>query len=791
MTRRKKRTLIAFFLLVILFFSSSFSLPSLASLGPIENCERGTVLNSSDSNNSNQSYYAIIVGIDHYQNDVQSDRVNINETALEIYSKLISGKNWNEKNIKLLINENATKTNIKSAFLDWLNPLEKTDDVILFYFIGKTKKTIQFTQNTISFCYDSSNSEDHSDKITDKELDIWLDGFDSEHICIILDTSFANNMYALPQRGRVILRSNGFLFPRTNPTDTSLSHTPFSNFVIKALSGYADTNGNGKLDLEEIFYYAKTQSFQHSLQIFFSSLKKLDFRFHPQLPSMSNRHVGRLSLFTLPFGWKKIAENGFGRHSNYATRGMTLFHGDLYIGTQNNLLPKKSGIEEQPPSMLSAVLFPDFYELFGGLTTLPSRLAMHVMTFVSQGCEIWKYNYTTDTLSKVIGKHSLSGVSSGFGSHFNAAAAVMKEYKDYLYVGTWNTPIGTMREPNRKGCEIWRTNDGLHWEQVVGHNAAFTPGGFGNPDNTGAWSIEVFQGYLYVGTMNWDFSDTGGCEIWRSNDGLHWEQVVDHGFRCLMNTSYLKKEPINTYAWDMQEYHGKLYLGTFNSRIWFHDEEGTGCQLWRTHDGEQWEKVHLPNGLKPGFQDGFGEGENYGIRRMVVYNDELYCGIASSFFHDHGAEIWKYDEENWSPVISDEMPNIAQTDSIYDGFGNTMNKYVWSMVVTNDNKLWVGTGNGQVYLPFFYKAEKDIDYFTTRTEGCEIWCYDGEIWEPVIKNDIGLKPNGIGDSTNLGARSMIEYPENSGNLVVGTFKLFNSHTADRSDGCEIWMRYLL
>lgn len=737
------------------------------------------------------SHYAIIIGVEEYQYINERSRINIDETAQDVYNQLITGSNYTKQNTRLLLNKNATKNNIKNTILSWLSPLENKEDVILFYFIGHTEKTTSgtiFGANTLSYCYDSTNSTEPNDKITDKELDSWLDQLDSKHIALFFDTSYTKNMHSLPQLGRIILGSTGNLFPKTNPSDPSLSHTIFSHFVINGLKGYADEDSNGIISINELFSYTKTNCIQHSMQTFIDKIKQLDFRFHPQFPSISNRHLGAFSLFNLTFGWKQLTDNGFGKQSNYATRGITIFKGELYIGTQNNLLPKRSTAEEHALFLTSATLIPDFYDLFGDLTTLPSRLAMHFMTFVSQGCELWKYNYTTDSLTKVIGTDSLSGISAGFGSHFNAAAAVLYVFKDKLYVGTWNTPLGSMKFPDRKGCELWRSSDGIHWEQVVGNNAPFTPGGFGNPDNTGAWSIESFNDYLYVGTMNWDFSDTGGCEVWRSKDGLHWEQVVDHGFRPFMNSTELEKEAINTYAWNMEVYHDYLYMGTFNSRIWLMDEKGTGCQLWRTNDGVNWEKVLLPNGLDGGFQDGFGEGENYGIRRMIVYNDELYCGVASSFFHEHGCEIWKYDGNIWTPIVSDEIVGIGKNDARYDGFGNSMNKYVWSMVVTNDNTLWIGTGNGQVYLPFFFKGGSK-EYFTTDTEGCEIWCYDGSEWNPIIKNDVGLKPNGMGNQANLGARSMIEYPKDSGNIVVGTFKLFNPIPDQKLDGCELWLRY--
>ena len=790
---KKRNKVFSLFLISILLFTH-FSTFTFANSNTHNEIENGKLTHDSifDLDSNEKNFYAVIIGIEEYQNGITTRRDTVDETAQKVYNQLLNGKNYNKEHTKLLVNENATKNNIKNTLLTWLEPLETKNDVILFYFIGKTEKATLsnfFEANTVSYCYDSTNTTNMIDKITDTELDSWLDTFDSKHINLIFDTSFAKQMRSLSQIGRTILRSTSTFFPQTNPSDPSLPYTIFSYFIIKGLTGYADDDGDGEISIHELFDYTKKQSMKHSLQTFLSKITQFDFRFHPQIPSFSNRQIGLSSLYTLPFGWKQLTDNGFGKHSNYATRGISTFKGDLYIGTQNNLIPQKQTSEEYSLTLSSATLIPDFYQLLGNFTKLPSRLVMHLMTFVSQGCEIWKYNNTSESLTKVIGKRSSTGIPAGFGSHFNAAAAVMHVFKDQLYVGTWNTPIGSITSPFRKGCELWRTSDGEQWEQVVGHKAPFTDGGFGNPDNTGAWSIETFNDYLYVGTMNWDFSDTGGCEVWRSADGLHWEQVVDHGFRPFMNDTKDTKEAINTYAWNMEVYKDQLYMGTFNSRVWLRDEKGTGCQLWRTSNGKNWEKVLLPNGLDGGFKDGFGEGENYGIRRMVVYNDELFCGVASSFFHNHGCEIWKFNGARWMPVISDEITGISEDDACYDGFGNTMNKYVWSMVVTNDNKLWIGTGNGQVYIPFVYKGEKKNRYFTTHTDGCEIWCYDGTSWLPVIKNEIGLRPNGLGDSANLGARSMIEYPEHSGNLVVGTFKLFNSIPEKGREGCELWVRY--
>jgi len=482
--------------------------------------------------------------------------------------------------------------------------------------------------------------------------------------------------------------------------------------------------------------------------------------------------------------WQQITGNGFGKETNLASRGIAIYNDELYIGTQNNKLPKL--FQNTYPELLQALSqllpnkFPEFlqinnrfkviFRLAHYIRTRTIRKAWHLLIGRSEGCEIWKYNYTTDTLTQIVGEDSVTGMKSGFNYNFNCLAGAIKEFKNKLYVGTANTPIGSLQDPHRKGAEIWRY-DGTTWEQVVGHTAPITKGSFGNVENIAISDFEVFNGYLYAGTMNWDFTQKGGCEIWRTKDGIEWEQVVAHGFKPYMSEVDLFTGVTNTYLWSMEVFQDQLYVGTFNSCYKFVSNAGIGCQLWRTKDGKSWEKVLLPYG------DGFGEKENYGIRTMAVYNNELYVGTAANIVHDKGFEIWKYDGFKWIPLISDDVPGVKPTDIEYSGFGNPLNKYAWSMTVTSDNKLWVGTANGKL-----------VNLFEPRTEGCEIWCFNGTKWKPIVKNGNNEMPSGFGDIKNEGVRSMIEYPQGSGNIVVGTLKLISTRPLLLQEGFELWMR---
>jgi hypothetical protein len=780
-------------IVIILFFLISLSFFPLISSSKSTHKLISPNLLLYEKNLSNDSEcYAIIIGIEFFSGLVLKNNY-IGKTAKELYKTLLSGDNWNNENIKLLLNENATKNNIKNSIVKWLASKENKNDKIVIYFIGNSYRIPlenKSSGNAYILPYDINNTEYNQNKITDFELNNWINTLDSRHISIIFDTQYSGYMNKLKKIGRVLITSNNK--HNSNFNKEFNNKGIFSKYLIEGLSGYADYNNDEKISIFESFRYLKNKcilNYLYILKNFIINGNNSDILNH-QIPSIYNLHFGELFLISLSYGWKQITDDGFGKSSNYATRGMAIFNDELYIGTQNNQLYDLLELDD----FLILMKLSKFYELiksmdlFDNVIRSVMRIILHSATFASQGCEIWKYNYSSDSMNQIIGDNSISGIQSGFNYSFNAAASIMKVFKGYLYVGTWNTPIGSIENLDRKGCEIWRTSNGILWEQVVGENSLFTKGGFGNPDNVGAWSIEEFNGWLYVGTMNWDFTDMGGCEIWRSSDGLIWEQVVKNGFRSFMDENILF-EPVNTYAWIMKVFKDHLYVGTFNSRTRILTDKGTGGQLWRTSDGVEWNKVDLPDGSEGGFQDGFGESENYGIRKLTIYNEELYIGVASSFLFKNGCEIWKYDGMNWNPIISDEVIDNNENDIHYDGFGNSKNKYIWSMESTSDGKLWVGTANVQIDVLYLLRSIKFGRLLDSLTDGFEIWCYDGLNWTAIVKNDLGKKSNGIGDSFNLGARSMIEYPENSGNIVVGTFKMLKNNPPINGGGCELWIHF--
>ena len=88
----------------------------------------------------------------------------------------------------------------------------------------------------------------------------------------------------------------------------------------------------------------------------------------------------------------------------------------------------------------------------------------------------------------------------------------MIEYKDYLYAGTVNSATGT---------EVWRSSNGTQWNLVI-------KGGFNDLHNSSVWSGAIFEGNLFLGTLNnkgW-LVPADGTQIWKDVDGLHFLPLV-------------------------------------------------------------------------------------------------------------------------------------------------------------------------------------------------------------------------------------------------------------------------
>jgi len=458
--------------------------------------------------------------------------------------------------------------------------------------------------------------------------------------------------------------------------------------------------------------------------------------------------------------WEQINDDGFGSRYNIAPRGMTVFNESLIVGTDNAIdfwagLNTSLNIVEFIKSVIKVKLWKNFQ---------------------SNGCEIWSYNGTG--LRQLVGDKDEALMKAGFGDKNNSEVGTLISYKGYLYAGIHN---------HFNGGQIWRTKSITEpWEQVVSE-------GFGDKTNGAVWVAEIFNDMLYVGTMNL----YKGFEIYRTDDGWNWEAVVGG----TSNTQRGFGTSSNFYAWSMCVYDNKLYVGTDNLK--------GGGELWKTTDGITWKPVLAYKGWMGAilhgaeYPRGFDSGTlNYrgGIRKMIVYNNELFCGFCGEdvyfniwlssfkllsfrqqgfllklrpfqFRESQGLELWKYNATTgeWRKFVGG-----TGNGNFSGGFGDVRNEYPWSMT-KDDNYLYVGTLRIEpTNVLFSYQKKLLIPRLHIRVEsptgGAEIWRFNPDQWEWELLNE-----KGFGDLNNIGIRGLAIYKNC---LFAATLNLVT--------GCELW-----
>jgi hypothetical protein len=370
-------------------------------------------------------------------------------------------------------------------------------------------------------------------------------------------------------------------------------------------------------------------------------------------------------------------------------------------------------------------------------------------------------------------------VSGGFTDRNNGYVPAQIEFKGYLYLSTAANEAGFMFSKSHKaGGDIWRSEDGIKWEQIgkpgLGnpHNSSFNfvvfrqklyaiannlndhgieiwvsedgidftrieNGGFGDPQNNWANGF-VFNDRLVLGVSG----SAKGAQIWTSDDGLSFQPVVADGLGDSGNSgvSIVQELPVLD---------GKLYIGTSNP--------ASGGEIWRTGDGLRWERVA---------DDGLERSSNTSLTPFVVFNGQLYAvGISSGSLDKlKGLEIYRsVDGSSWQKVVSDGFSqgkerNVSGALQVFKGRlyltadtmdprllmpghpGERMAPRGFQLWVSDDGENWQQTGKDGFGLASTLYASMNVigsaaflcvfDYH----KGSQLLrSDDGEKWEPIFK----------------------------------------------------------
>ncbi|MFZ2070157.1 MAG: NosD domain-containing protein [Halobacteriota archaeon] len=221
-----------------------------------------------------EEYWAVIVG---------ATTVYAYHDARDMYNVLTrASDNWEASHIQILVNESATKANIRDA-IQWMANNAGTEDTCLFFFSGHGEN------DTIDYNGDEADGIDESlitfdAEIIDDELEEWIGEVKAKKVVAILEACHSGGVLTPYQISEAIETSNeldGFGFAmdlekancmvlassRMNEIGWiafELKNSVFTYYVVQGLWGAADLDGDSRISARELSDYSFPRTVEYS-----------------------------------------------------------------------------------------------------------------------------------------------------------------------------------------------------------------------------------------------------------------------------------------------------------------------------------------------------------------------------------------------------------------------------------------------------------------------------------------------------------------------------------------------
>jgi len=207
-----------------------------------------------------EEYWAVIVG---------GNALYAHHDAEDMYNVLtMASENWDANHIRLLVNESATKANIRDA-IRWMANNANTEDTCLFYFSGHGEQSIDDNGDELDGL-DESLLTYYNETILDDELEEWIGEVKAEKVVAILEACYCGGVLTVFQIEEVqdrdgftmdLEKVNCMVFAACQVNEVSyylqlLKNGIFSYYVVQGLWSVADHNTDGKISIRELYDYS-------------------------------------------------------------------------------------------------------------------------------------------------------------------------------------------------------------------------------------------------------------------------------------------------------------------------------------------------------------------------------------------------------------------------------------------------------------------------------------------------------------------------------------------------------
>ncbi len=318
---------------------------------------------------------------------------------------------------------------------------------------------------------------------------------------------------------------------------------------------------------------------------------------------------------------------------------------------------------------------------------------------------------------------------------------------------TWNNAIYAGIENDIDGARIYRSTDGNTWVKVNND-------GFGHVALNAIVDFQSFNGQLYASTADDDPVPAQTAEIWRSANGVAWNQSGNDG---LGNAN-------NFLFYELTVFNNQLYVGSF--------DDNNGADLFRTADGTNWNNV---------VNDGFGDANNTAIFGLYSFGGWLWAGTGNV----NGAQIWRSaNGTDWNLYFNyDGQPLLENATAINHFFDYNGLLYWFGVNATegahiarrHDDILHTffigGLGdNNNIWFSDNTVISGSFLYFGTRndTTGGELW------YTANFQNFTQIGQSGFGNIDNFAIYA----------LTFKDYLYIGLSTGNGAKGAEIWRQML-
>lgn len=221
---------------------------------------------------SKANRYAIVIGIEQYRERIpRADYAA--QDAKDVAQFLTTVAGYREENVILRLNEQATKSDLEKYFEAWLKNHVDASSSLLVYFSGHGAPQAT-TGDAYLVPYDGDPAFIEQTGYPLKRLYQTLEKLPTGNIVVMLDSCFSGaggrSVLAKGTKPMVLTvegmasSAKAVVLTATSGSHLSLAdeekkHGLFTYYALQGLGGDADANGDGAIDVQELFEYLKPQ----------------------------------------------------------------------------------------------------------------------------------------------------------------------------------------------------------------------------------------------------------------------------------------------------------------------------------------------------------------------------------------------------------------------------------------------------------------------------------------------------------------------------------------------------